>query len=228
MKRLILLRHGQSQWNLENRFTGWTDVELSEQGRREAFEAGIKMRDAGILPRIAFTSVLRRAIHTQQIALAAMERDWIPTIKDWHLNERHYGVLQGLNKAETTKQYGSEQVQQWRRSFGALPPLLTPDDPRYPGNDLRYDALSQAQLPLAESLQDAIARVKSAWGERIAPALQLYDNVLVTAHGNSLRGLDMLLQNLTASEIVSVEIPTGTPWLFELDDRLNVISTRYL
>lgn len=228
MKRLILLRHGQSQWNLENRFTGWTDVDLSEAGRQEAAEAGRKLKQAEIYPQIAFTSYLRRAVHTQQIVLSTIERDWIPDIKDWHLNERHYGALQGLNKADTAEKYGEAQVHEWRRSFDVIPPLLTTDDPRYPGHDTRYAHLSQAQLPLAESLRDTIARVKACWEELISPCFVNYDTALITAHGNSLRGLAMTLLNLTASEIVSVEIPTGTPWIFELGDRLNVTESHYL
>lgn len=228
MKTLILLRHGQSQWNLENRFTGWTDVDLSDKGREEAREAGRKLVKAGLKPRYYFTSYLKRAIHTLQIAADEMDRDWVPVVKDWHLNERHYGALQGLNKADTAEKYGAEQVHTWRRSFDVQPPVLTPDDPRYPGNDPRYAELSADELPLTESLQDTIARVRPCWEELIVPALRLYDTVLVAAHGNSLRGLDMMLQHLTAEEIVSVEIPTGDPWIFELDDRLNVLKNYYL
>lgn len=228
MKRIILLRHGQSLWNLENRFTGWTDVELSEKGRDEARQAGRLMKEASIMPGIAFTSYLRRAIHTMQIALQEMELDWIPTLKDWHLNERHYGALQGLNKADTAQRYGEGQVHIWRRSFDVLPPLLTPDDPRYPGFDHRYDSLSADELPLAESLQDTIARVRCCWEEQIVPSFQTYDTVLIAAHGNSLRGLTMMMQHLTAEEIVDVEIPTGRPWVFEVDDRIEVKSQYYL
>lgn len=228
MKNIILLRHGQSQWNLENKFTGWTDVPLSEQGRHEAEQAGILMKDAGLEPKAAFTSYLRRAINTANIALAQMQLDWIPLVKDWHLNERHYGALQGLNKAETAKQYGEEQVHRWRRSFDELPPLLTPDDPRYPGNEERYSMLTADELPLAESLQDTIARVRCCWEERVVPAIQTHGSVLVAAHGNSLRGLVMMMQHLTATEIMDVEIPTGRPWVFTLDDRLNVVDNRFL
>lgn len=228
MKQLILLRHGQSLWNLENRFTGWTDVELSDKGRAEAAGAAEKLRKARLLPDAGFTSVLRRAIHTQHIVLAALERDWIPEVKDWHLNERHYGALQGLDKAVTAEKYGAETVHQWRRSFDVLPPLLTPDDPRYPGNDPRYATLGSDELPLAESLQDTIARVRCCWEERIEPSFRFSRTVLVTAHGNSLRGLAMLLLHLTAAEIVDVEIPTASPWVFELDDRMNVVRHYYL
>lgn len=228
MKKLILLRHGQSRWNLENRFTGWTDVELSDAGREEARMAGRKMAEAGLKPRYYFTSYLKRAIHTLQIAAAEMDRDWVPVVKDWHLNERHYGALQGLNKAETARKYGEEQVHTWRRSFDVLPPLLSADDSRCPSRDEKYSSLTDDELPLAESLQDTIARVRCCWEECIAPAINLYDTVLVAAHGNSLRGLAMMLLHLTADEVVSLEIPTGSPWVFELDDRLNPVTEYYL
>lgn len=228
MKQIILLRHGQSQWNLENRFTGWTDVPLSPAGKEEARRAGEKMLQAGIKPDFYFTSVLKRAIHTLQIAAEAMGRDWVPVIKDWHLNERHYGALQGLNKAETAARYGEGQVRDWRRSFDVQPPLLTPDDPRYPGNDPRYAALTDDELPLTESLKDTVARVKCSWEEIIVPRLHTADSVLIVAHGNSLRALATMLLHKTASEVVDMEIPTGSPWVFETDSRLKVLSTRYL
>lgn len=226
--KLILLRHGQSQWNLENRFTGWTDVELSDRGRLEAAEAGKKMLDAGIAPEYFFTSYLRRAIHTLQIAAAAMNRDWVPVCKDWHLNERHYGALQGLNKADTAKKYGDEQVHIWRRSYDVTPPSLTIDDQRHPRFDPRYASLSADELPAAESLQLTVARVRCCWEERIAPALHLYGDVLVVAHGNSLRGLVMMLRHLTPEQVLSLEIPTGSPWVFELDRHLAPVSDYYL
>lgn len=225
---IILLRHGQSQWNLENRFTGWTDVELSDKGREEARRAGRAIKEAGLQPQFYFTSVLRRAIHTLQIAAAEMELDYIPVIKDWHLNERHYGALQGLNKADTAAKYGEEQVHTWRRSFDVEPPLLTPDDPRFPGNDPRYDSLPADRLPLTESLQDTIARVDACWSELIAPKVAETGCVLIVAHGNSLRGLAKRLLNLTAREIVDLEIPTGKPWVFTTDERMRVTDTRYL
>ncbi len=228
MKQIILLRHGQSQWNLENRFTGWTDVPLSDKGREEAHLAGKKIKEDGLKPDFYFTSYLKRAISTLEIVAEEIDRMWIPVIKDWHLNERHYGALQGLNKDETAKKYGAEQVHIWRRSFDVIPPLLTTDDPRFPGNDPRYCSLTSDELPLAESLQDTIARVRCCWQEIIVPQLNHYDTVLVSAHGNSLRGLAMLLLHKTAEEIVSLEIPTGMPWVFTTDDRLNVTSAKYI
>ena len=228
MYKLILLRHRQSAWNLENRVTGWTDVDLSDKGRDEAREAGKKMKEAGLVPQYFFTSYLKRAIHTLQIAAEEMDLDWVPVVKDWHLNERHYGALQGLNKADTAQKYGAEQVHEWRRGFETLPPLLTPDDPRWPGNDVRYKSLTADELPLAESLKDTIARVRGCWEEVIAPKIPFYDTVLVAAHGNSLRGLAKMLLHMSANEVVDLEIPTGSPWVFELDKRMNVIKEYYL
>lgn len=228
MKRLIMLRHGQSQWNLENRFTGWTDVDLTDKGREEATAAGKKMLAAGVLPDYYFTSYLKRAIHTLELAATAMDRSWVPVIKDWHLNERHYGALQGLNKAETAKEYGDEQVHIWRRSYDVTPPALDINDPRYPGNDPRYAALAYDELPLTESLADTIARVNPCWQELIEPKLRLYDTVLVAAHGNSLRALAKMLLHLDEKEIMDVEIPTGQPWVFELDDKFSVLKEYYL
>lgn len=228
MKRLILLRHGQSLWNLENRFTGWVDIPLTDEGRCEARAAGQLMLKAGMLPDAAFTSYLRRAINTLQEALVVLDREWIPVYKDWHLNERHYGALQGLNKAETAEKYGEEQVRIWRRSFDVLPPLLTPDDPRFPGNDPRYDSLTADELPLAESLQDVVARVRCCWEEFIVPVYASASTVLVAAHGNSLRGLTMMINHLTGAEVQDLEIPNGRPWVFELDNRLSVVNNFYL
>lgn len=228
MKKLILLRHGQSDWNLRNLFTGWTDVELSPKGREEARVAGEKIKAAGLEPQYCFTSYLRRAIHTLDIALDAMDRCWLPVVKDWHLNERHYGALQGLNKAETAEKYGDEQVHIWRRSYDVKPPSLKSDDSRFPGNAPRYAMLSDRELPLTESLADTVERVRPCWEELIEPSLRLYDSVIVSAHGNSLRALAMMLLNLSATEIVSVEIPTGSPWVFDLDDRLKTLSESYL
>lgn len=228
MKHLILLRHGQSQWNLENLFTGWTDVELSPKGREEAVEAGRKIAESGILPRYCFTSYLKRAIHTLDIALDAMNRVYLPVVKDWHLNERHYGALQGLNKAQTAAKYGDEQVHIWRRSYDVCPPALEPGDDRSPIRDIRYAELSADELPLTESLKDTVARVRPCWEEKIVPALQLYDKVIIAAHGNSLRALVMMLLHLTPEAIVGEEIPTGTPRVFTLDDRMKVLEDKYL
>ncbi|MDD6314409.1 MAG: 2,3-diphosphoglycerate-dependent phosphoglycerate mutase [Porphyromonadaceae bacterium] len=228
MKHLILLRHGQSAWNLENRFTGWTDVELSDKGREEAAAAGKKIAAAGLLPQYCFTSYLKRAIHTLDIALTAMDRVWLPVVKDWHLNERHYGALQGLDKGVTADKYGAGQVHVWRRSYDVQPPALTADDPLFPGHDPRYALLSSEELPLTESLRDTIARVRPCWEELIVPQLQLRDTVLVAAHGNSLRALVMMLLHLTPDEVMKTEIPTGAPWVFDLGDRLEPLSNRYL
>lgn len=228
MKNLILIRHGESEWNRLNLFTGWTDVELTEKGREEAREAGRKVRAAGILPEYYFTSFLRRAIHTLQLAAAEMDREWVPVVKDWHLNERHYGALQGLDKAATAKKYGDEQVHIWRRSYDTAPPALTPDDPRFPGKDPRYASLTAGELPLAESLRQTIGRVRCVWEEKIVPALEHYGDVMVVAHGNSLRGLAMMILGLTPDEVTSLEIPTGTPWVFELDDRCRIVKQYWL
>ncbi|MCM1348691.1 MAG: 2,3-diphosphoglycerate-dependent phosphoglycerate mutase [Firmicutes bacterium] len=228
MNRLILLRHGQSEWNLENRFTGWTDVRLSAKGEEEARSAGKKIKESGLTPNFYFTSYLRRAIHTLQIAADVMERDWIPVTKDWHLNERHYGALQGLNKKDTANKFGEEQVHEWRRGFDERPPLLTIDDPRWPGNDPKYSALSADEIPCSESLHDTIARVRCCWEERIIPALRHYNDVMVVAHGNSLRALIMMLRHLSADEIQKVELPTGSPLVLELDERINVLNQYYL
>ena len=228
MKHLILLRHGQSAWNLENRFTGWTDVELSDKGREEAAAAGKKIAAAGLLPQYCFTSYLKRAIHTLDIALTAMDLVWLPVVKDWHLNERHYGALQGLDKGVTADKYGAGQVHVWRRSYDVQPPALTADDPRFPGHDPRYALLSSEELPLTESLRDTIARARPCWEELIVPQLQLRDTVLVAAHGNSLRALVMMLLHLTPDEVMKTEIPTGAPWVFDLGERLEPLSNRYL
>lgn len=228
MGKIILLRHGQSEWNLENRFTGWTDVDLTDKGREEARAAGLKIKESGLEPRYYFTSYLKRAIHTLQIASEAMDREWVPVTKDWHLNERHYGALQGLNKADTAKKYGDRQVHIWRRSYDVEPPALTADDSRFPGHDPRYASLSDDELPLTESLKTTIGRVRPCWEEFIAPAIRLYDTVLVAAHGNSLRALAMMLLHITPDKIMSVEIPTGAPWVFDLDPRLTVTASRYL
>ncbi|MBS3785975.1 MAG: 2,3-diphosphoglycerate-dependent phosphoglycerate mutase [Gammaproteobacteria bacterium] len=228
MKRLVLLRHGQSQWNLENRFTGWHDVDLTEQGRAEAKQAGTLLREAGILPEAVFTSVLKRAIRTAWIALDELDRLWIPMTKDWHLNERHYGALQGLNKAETAAKYGDEQVHIWRRSFATPPPPLEDSDERHPCHDPRYQNLDANHLPGTESLKDTLARVLPYWESTLAPQLKHYDTLLIAAHGNSLRALVMHLEGLSDEEIMEVEIATGDPLVFDLDEQLNVLKRHSL
>ena len=228
MRHLILLRHGQSEWNLKNLFTGWTDVELSARGVEEAREAGRKMKAAGLKPDYYFTSYLKRAIHTLELCTAELDREWVPVVKDWHLNERHYGALQGLDKADTARKYGGEQVHMWRRGFDVMPPALSPDDPRHPANDPRYASLSADELPAAESLKTTIERVRCVWEEKIIPALHHYGDVLVVAHGNSLRALVMMLRKLKPDEALNLEIPTGSPLVFELDDRQNPLRYYYL
>lgn len=227
-KKIILLRHGQSLWNLENRFTGWTDIDLTDRGRSEAWSAGEKIAEAKLYPEYYFTSYQKRAINTLHIAAQAMDREWIKETKDWRLNERHYGALQGLNKDETAAKYGAEQVKIWRRSYDVRPPLLSRDDPRYPGNFERYKDVPESQLPVGESLKDTIARVRPCFDEIILPAIMSSETVLIVAHGNSLRGLAMMLLNLTPEEIVEFEIPTGVPLVFETDNELTVSKKYYL
>lgn len=222
MKRLILLRHGQSIWNLENRFTGWHDIDLSEKGREEAHHAGLLMQEAGLKPDIVFTSLLKRAIRTAFISLDVLDRLWIPMIKDWRLNERHYGALTGLNKAETAEQYGDDQVHIWRRSFATPPPAVEAGDERHPRNDPRYANVDDARLPGTESLKDTLARVLPYWESDIAPALQQADTLLIAAHGNSLRALVKHLEGLSDEAITGVEIATGDPLVYELDNQLKV------
>jgi 2,3-bisphosphoglycerate-dependent phosphoglycerate mutase len=224
--RLVLLRHGQSAWNLENLFTGWTDVDLTAQGREEARAAGALLRSEGFEFSHAFTSVLKRAIRTLWIATDEMDRLWVPVDRDWRLNERHYGALQGLDKAETTEKYGAAQVKTWRRSYDIPPPPLAADDPRHPRFDLRYRALDPARLPATESLKDTLARVEPWWRERLAPALDAGQDVLVVAHGNSLRALVKMLDGMSDAEIVEFNIPTGVPILYELDDRHRPTGAR--
>jgi 2,3-bisphosphoglycerate-dependent phosphoglycerate mutase len=225
MPNLVLLRHGQSQWNLENRFTGWWDVGLTEQGTAEALDAGRRMKDAGLDFDIGFTSVQSRAIKTMNLALAAMDRVWIPVIKDWHLNERHYGGLTGLNKADTAARYGEDQVKIWRRSFDVPPPPLEKGSPFDLSTDRRYEGIA---IPVAESLKDTIARVLPYWEQAIAPELKAGKRVIIAAHGNSLRALVKHLSGLSDDEIVHEEIPTGQPMVYDLADDLTAISRRYL
>lgn len=228
MKTLVLLRHGESDWNRENRFTGWTDVDLSEKGVEEAISAGNEMKKAGYTFDVAFTSVLKRAIKTLNLALEQMDLLWIPVCKSWRLNERHYGALQGLNKAETAAQHGIEQTNIWRRSYDIPPPPLTPNDPRYPGKDPRYASLKPEELPLTECLKDTVARFLPYWHETIAPAVREGKRVLVAAHGNSLRALVKYLDDISEEEIVGLNIPTGIPLVYELDDDLKPIRHFYL
>jgi len=226
--KLVLLRHGQSVWNLENLFTGWTDVDLSEQGRAEAREAGRLLRAEGYGFDMAFTSVLKRAIRTLWIALDEMDLMWIPVERYWQLNERHYGALQGLNKAETTAKYGADQVQIWRRSYDIAPPPLRPEDERHPQYDPRYDTLVPAELPATESLKDTLARVQPVWERAIAPRVRQGVRVLIVAHGNSLRALVKMLDGISDAAITELNIPTGIPLVYELDDDLRALRHWYL
>jgi 2,3-bisphosphoglycerate-dependent phosphoglycerate mutase len=228
MKKLVLLRHGESVWNRENRFTGWTDVDLSEDGRQEARRAGELLRSEGYAFDVAYTSVLTRAIRTLWIALDCLEQMWIPVHKSWRLNERHYGALQGLNKAETAAKFGEEQVKVWRRSYDTPPPPLEPNDPRHPRNDPRYAEMSPADLPLTECLKDTVARFLPYWESTIAPAVKSGQRVLIAAHGNSLRALVKYLDSVPESEIVGLNIPTAMPLVYELDDNLKPLRHYYL
>ena len=228
MKKVILLRHGESVWNKENRFTGWTDVDLTDKGVEEAGNAGELMREAGFVFDLAHTSVLRRAIKTLWLALERMDLMWIPVLHSWRLNERHYGALQGLNKAETAAKFGDAQVLAWRRSYDVPPPALSADDPRYAGNDPRYRGLSPTQMPLTECLKDTVARVLPYWNQSIAPDIRAGKRVLVAAHGNSLRALVKYLDKVSDKDIVGLNIPTGVPLVYELDDTLNPLRHYYL
>ena len=224
--KLVLCRHGQSEWNLKNLFTGWTDVDLTPKGKDEAREAGILLRDLDYDFDIAYTSVLRRAIRTLWIMLDEMDRIWIPVIRDWRLNERHYGALQGLNKAETSAKYGDEQVHIWRRSYATPPPPLETDDERHPSHDVRYKGI--AGLPATESLATTLDRVQPCWTSVIAPQLRDGKNVLIAAHGNSLRALVKMLDEVSEEEITGFNIPTGIPLAYELDDHLKPVSRDFL
>lgn len=228
MATLVLLRHGQSEWNKENRFTGWYDVGLSEQGVQEAKAAGQLLKEEGFAFDVAYTSVLKRAIKTLWLALEEMDRMWLPVVRDWRLNERHYGALQGLNKAETAEKHGADQVKIWRRSYDTPPPPLTADDPRYLGNDPRYAGLTKDQIPLSECLKDTVERFMPSWDNVIAPAIKAGQRVLIAAHGNSLRALVKHLDGISDEDIVELNIPTGIPLVYELDDDLKAVSHRYL
>jgi 2,3-bisphosphoglycerate-dependent phosphoglycerate mutase len=228
MHKLVLLRHGESTWNKENRFTGWHDVDLTERGRQEAAEAGRLLKEGGYVFDIAFTSVLKRAIKTLGIALDVLDQLWIPVVKSWKLNERHYGALQGLNKAETTAKHGEAQVKIWRRSYDIPPPALTPDDPRHPSRDPRYKGLSPADLPLTESLKETVGRFLPYWHDTIVPAIRSGQRVVIAAHGNSLCALVMYLDTVDEQTIVELNIPTGIPLVYELDDDLKPVRHYYL
>lgn len=228
MKQLVLLRHGQSVWNLENRFTGWKDVDLSDKGRDEAQAAGQLLNRHDFRFDFAFTSVLKRAIRTLWIALDELDQMWIPVTKDYRLNERHYGALTGLNKAETAKEYGEEQVHVWRRSFATPPPELAPDDERHPRFDPRYAALDGKLLPATESLATTLERVLPYWNDVIVPRLHASNQVLIAAHGNSIRALIKHLDGVSDEEITGVEIPTGDPLVYDLNDDLSVAGSYYL
>ena len=228
MYTLVLLRHGESTWNRENRFTGWTDVDLSAKGLEEAAAAGELLQQDGYAFDVAHTSLLRRAIRTLWITLEKLDRMWIPVRKSWRLNERHYGALQGLNKAETAKKFGEEQVKTWRRSYATPPPPLSPDDERHPGRDPRYAGLPKDLLPLTESLESTVTRFLPYWHDQIVPDLLAGRRVLIAAHGNSLRALVKHLDGLSQDEVVSLSIPTGIPLVYELDADLKPLKSRYL
>ncbi len=228
MYKLILLRHGESVWNKENRFTGWTDVDLSEQGIKEAENAGELLKKENYIFDIAFTSVLKRAIRTLWIAMDKLDLMWVPVERSWRLNERHYGALQGLNKADTAKKYGDEQVHIWRRSYDIQPPALEKSDERFPGKDPRYKNLDPADVPLTECLKDTVSRFLPYWKDTIAPTIKSGKKVIIAAHGNSLRALVKYLDNVSDEEIVGLNIPTGVPLIYELDENLKPIKNYYL
>jgi 2,3-bisphosphoglycerate-dependent phosphoglycerate mutase len=228
MQKLVLLRHGESVWNKENRFTGWTDVDLSEEGVNQAKRAGELLKKQGYNFDIGFTSLLKRAIKTLDIVLEELDHLWIPVQKSWRLNERFYGALQGLNKEETIAKYGAEQVQKWRRDPHELPPAISKDDDRYPGKDLRYKDLTERELPLTENLSETMVRVLPFWNEFIVPAMRRDQKVIVCAHGNSLRALIQYIDHLTDEEVTQLDLPTGVPLIYELDEGVNRIKHYYL
>ena len=228
MKKLVLLRHGESTWNKENLFTGWTDVGLSEKGTQEAINAGVTLRSEGYVFDLAYTSVLKRAIKTLWLALEELDLLWIPVYNNWRLNERHYGALQGLNKAETAERYGMEQVMLWRRSYDVRPPTLDPGDERSPAKDPRYSELRKEEIPLTECLKDTVARVLPFWHSTIAPTVQSGRRLIVAAHGNSMRALVKYLDNIPDEEIVGLNIPTGIPMVYEFNDDMSPIRRYYL
>jgi 2,3-bisphosphoglycerate-dependent phosphoglycerate mutase len=228
MMKLVLLRHGESDWNKENRFTGWTDVDLSEEGREQAREAGRVLKAEGFTFDVAYTSVLKRAIRTLWIAMDEMDLLWVPVNRSWRLNERHYGALQGLNKSETAEKFGEDQVKIWRRSYDIPPPALEETDERYPGHDPRYRDLSPQELPLTECLKDTVARFLPYWEQTIAPDVRDGKKVLIAAHGNSLRALIKYLDGMTEEAIINLNVPTGMPLVYELDENLKPLKNYYL
>ena len=228
MHKVVLLRHGQSQWNLENRFTGWTDVDLTDQGREEAKAAGLVLKEKGFIFDKAHTSVLKRAIRTLWIALDELDQMWLPVRRDWRLNERHYGALQGSNKSETAEKHGEEQVLIWRRSYDIPPPALAEDNEHYPGHDPRYANLASEELPLTECLKDTVERFLPYWHEAIVPEIKEGQRVIIAAHGNSLRALVQYLDGLSEEAVLKLNIPTGMPLVYELDDDLKPINNYYL
>jgi 2,3-bisphosphoglycerate-dependent phosphoglycerate mutase len=228
MHKIVLLRHGESVWNKENRFTGWTDVDLSDRGLEEARRAGQLLREGGYVFDVAYTSVLKRAIKTLWLTLEGMDLMWIPVHNSWRLNERHYGALQGLNKTETAEKFGEAQVKIWRRSYDTPPPALAPDDPRHPSNDPRYAGLARSELPLTECLKDTVARFLPYWHETIAPAVKSGRRVIIAAHGNSIRALVKYLDDVSEQDIIELNIPTGIPLVYELDASLKPLRHYYL
>ncbi len=228
MYKIVLIRHGESQWNKENRFTGWTDVELSDKGNMEAIAAGKLLKEEGFIFDKAYTSVLKRAIKTLWHTLEGLDLMWIPVERAWQLNERHYGSLQGLNKAETAQKFGDDQVLIWRRSYDTPPPALEESDERYPGHDARYSSLSKEELPLTECLKDTVARVIPYWNDKIVPDIKAGKRLIIAAHGNSLRALVKYLDNISDEEILKLNIPTGIPLVYELDEDMKAISSKYL
>ncbi len=228
MHQVVLLRHGESEWNLSNRFSGWTDIDLTDTGREEAARSAKLLSDEGFTFDVAYTSVLKRAIRTLWIVLDDMDLMWIPVIRNWRLNERHYGALQGLNKAETAEKHGDEQVLLWRRSYDVPPPELEPDDERHPGRDPRYASVPEGEMPLTESLKETVARFVPYWRDVIAPDIAAGKRVLIVAHGNSLRALVKHLADISDADIIDLNIPTGVPLVYDLDDNLRPTGSRYL
>jgi len=228
MKTVVLLRHGESAWNKENRFTGWTDVDLTEKGIEEAKSAGKILKEKGFILEKAYTSYLKRAVKTLNEVLDIMDLDWIPVEKSWLLNEKHYGMLQGLNKAETAAKYGEEQVMIWRRSYDVAPAPLAIDDPRSPRSDIRYKELSNEEIPLTESLKDTVERIVPYWKEVIVPSLKDYNQIVISAHGNSLRGIIKYLKDISEEDIVSLNLPTAVPYIFEFDNNMKLMKDYFL